>query len=213
MRSLKILVGAACVALVALTWSAGASADAVCKAKEAPCAGGNRWALETQFEAKLVPKTEFKFTGFRNISCTASSRTDELTLNSGGAGSPAVLEPLSEGFSGCKSVELGACTVTTGELPPTVKWFATPGSPGNGSTGSLSVAGWINFACVGMTCKFLYWETLAHTYTGGSPAIEFLEALYVRSPESHFFCGNEILAKGTREIVSPSSNPVYLSFG
>jgi hypothetical protein len=208
MKSLKLAAVAACVAVVALAYTAGASADGICKAKEAPCSLGNQWALGTEFQATIKKGTEFKFDGFRHYTCSVSSRTDQLISKGAGGGVPATVKTLSEAFSGCSSTELGSCTASTASLPES-KWFANTEIAGDGYASSPSTAGSITLACVGLTCKWLYSTQISHTYKGGIPAIETLELMYVRDAASNFLCGKETIIKGEREIVSPNSNPVY----
>jgi hypothetical protein len=221
MRSLRYGSVAACVALLALVCSAGASADVVCKAKEAPCTSANAWPKGTEFKATIKKATNFKFDGFRHYTCSVSTRTDVLTNNPVGIGKgfPATVALASEGFSGCFSAELGGtCTATTAGFPSSIKWLANSASAGDGlasSSGTTepTTAASITLACPGVTCVWLFWEQLAHTYKGGTPAIEYLKAMYVRSSESNLFCGKEVIVEGEREITSPSSNPVYWSYG
>ena len=216
MKSSRILAGVVCVVLGVLVFSPYASADTVCKANEAPCSKANAWPLETQFEAKIKTGSEFIFEGLRTWKCSASSRADRLLSNPVGAGAGAAdgVGALSETFSGCSNSELGgSCTATTGALPESFKWVADAEAPGIGHPTLDNTAGTITFNCPFLNCKFLFWETFSHDYEGGSPAIESLEAMYVRSGESHFLCGNEITVSGKREIVSPSSSPVYWTLG
>lgn len=213
---LKLWSAAICAALVVLAVGSGsASADSICKAKESPCGGASRWAVGTMFEARIKSGTKFNFVGFRNYTCSESTRTDGLTSNSGGVGFPATVSLQKETFSGCFSLELGNCTATTAGLPSSIKWFGDSASLGNGSAGSPSTASSITLACpeAPLTCKWLFSEQLSHSYQGGSPAIETFRALYVRSGESNMFCGKEVNVEGERESFSPSSSPVYWSYG
>lgn len=216
MKHLKFLAVAAGLALIALAFSAGASADTICKVKEKPCSLGNRWAVATEFEATIKKGTEFKFDGARHYRCTGSSRTDLLTSNNVGAGGgiPDRVSLKSEKFSGCISAELGTCTAVTSGFPSEIAWFANPESAGDGYAESQSTVGSIKFNCsTELNCLWLFNKQISHTYKGGSPAIEYLKAQYVRSPESSFGCGIEVIVEGEREIVSPSSNPVFWSYG
>ncbi len=208
MRSLKLLGVAACVAAVALTCSAAASADRVCKAKEPSCVT-SPWPVGTAFEAKIKSGTKFTFDGFRHYTCTISTRKDTLTSNQTLKGLPVNVGLVSETFDGCTSVELGNCTAEVSGFPSSINWYANSGSPGDGTVGSSSTAQSITFKCTGLTCKWLYGTQTAHTYKGGSPAIEYLKANYARDAGSSMFCGTEVVVEGEREIFSPSSNPVY----
>jgi hypothetical protein len=215
MRYLKFLTGAASCTLIALVFSAGAFGDTICKANENPCSSGNAWALGTEIKATIKKGTEFHFDGARHYRCSGSSRTDVLAKNTVAAG-PGVADqvtPKSEEFSGCISEELGTCTAVTGELPGGAFWLANAKSAGNGYAEPHSTAGTIKFNCSsGLNCLWLYREQISHTYKGGSPAIEYLKAQYVRSPESSFGCGIEVIVEGEREITSPSS-AIYWSYG
>jgi len=215
MRYLKFLAGAAGIALIALAFSAGASADTICKVKEKPCIPGNNWAVGTEFKATIKKGTEFKFDGARHYRCSGSSRADVLTSNPlGTPGIPARVSLTSEGFSGCISEELGTCTAVTSELPSNIAWFANTESASDGHAEPLSTAGSIKFTCSSqLNCIWVFNKQISHTYKGGSPAIEYIKAQYVRPPESPFGCGIEVIMEGEREITSPSSNPVYWSYG
>jgi hypothetical protein len=213
MRSLKYGCAAVCVALVGLAFGTSASADIICKVKEAPCSGLNTWASGTTFEAKIKTGTVFKFDGARHYTCTASTRSDRLMFNGSVKSVPAVLEPKSETYSGCSSPELGTCTAVTANMQ-SVKWFADPAGTFNGFTNAPSTATSITLNCsTAVNCKWLYKEQISHTYTGGSPAIEYFKAQYVRSSESPFGCGIEVIVQGEREITSPNTSPVYWSYG
>jgi len=216
MRYLKFLAGGACLALIALAFSAGASADTICKLNQKPCSSSNAWVLGTEFKSTIKKGTEFKFDGARHYRCTGSSRTDVLAKNQVGAGhvTAALVTPKSEEFSGCISEELGFCTAVTSELPSGASWFANAEIAGNGYAEPRSTVGTIKFNCSsGLNCTWVFREQISHTYKGGSPAIEYLKAQYVRPPESPWGCGIEVIVEGEREITSPSSNPVYWSYG
>ena len=213
MRAFKLCGFAASVLLVAMAFSVGASADSVCKAKEAPCGALNSWPSGTTFEAKIKAGTQFKFDGARHYTCTASSRSDRLMFTNTLKGLPMTLEPKSETYSGCSSPELGTCTAVTAAMQ-TVKWYADTTGSWNGFTNAPSTATSITLNCsTGVNCKWLYHEQIAHTYQGGSPAIEYFKAQYVRSSESNFGCGIEVIVEGEREITSPNTSPIYWSYG
>jgi hypothetical protein len=210
MRSLKILAGAAGVALVALACSAGASADRLCKANEESCS--KLWEAETKLEATIKSGTKFKLNAVEGtvglVTCTGSTRIDQLGSNGGAYTTPITLKLLQESFSGCSSGAI-PCTVTTLSLPSeSVKWRASTKPLGNGYAEPASTASSITLTCVTLVCKWDYWEQTSHTYQGGSPAIEYLKARYVHGGGSHL-CGKEAILEGEREIVSPNSNPIY----
>lgn len=196
-----------------MAFSAGASADSVCKVKEAPCSGANAWATGTVFEAKIKTGTQFKFDGARHYVCSGSTRSDRLVSNMTLKGLPDTLEPKSETYTGCVSEELGFCTATTASLQHS-QWLADTAGTWNGSAKAPSSAASITFNCsTELNCKWLYHEQIAHTFKGGSPAIEFFKAQYVRSSESPWGCGIEVIVQGEREITSPNTSPIYWSYG
>jgi hypothetical protein len=216
---MKVATVFACAVLLVLVCSAGASADTACKVNEAPCSKANAWAQETVFEGEIKSGTEISFvTPTHEWKCTGSSRSDRMFLNvvGGGEAQGIGMVPLSETFSGCSNSSFGSCTAAASGFPETFKWHANSASPGDGyaSLGFNTTADLITFSCGGLiTCKFEFSEDLAHTLEGGSPAIEAFEARYVRF-ESSTLCGsNPSTLKGEREIVSPSSNPLYVTLG
>ncbi|HEY3435511.1 MAG TPA: hypothetical protein VGK41_07635, partial [Solirubrobacterales bacterium] len=213
MRTLKILAAVACVSMAALACSTSAAADKLCKAKEAPCSAGNLWPLETNIEATIKSGTEFTLDPVEGTAglykCTGSTRSDQL-ISQGGAGTPIVVTPKQESFSGCYIPGLVKCSATTSGLPESAEWRASEGSPGNGYAEPASTVGSITVSCLSHICEFVYYEQITHTYEGGSPAIERLKARYVYGGGVGFgLCGKELFLEGEREIVSPKSNPVY----
>lgn len=212
MRAFKLCCVATSVALVAAAFSAAASADSVCKVKEAPCSLANSWPSGTTFESKIKTGTQFKFDGFRHYTCTESTRSDRLMFTNTAKGLPMTLEPKSETYTGCTSVELGACTAVTGSMQ-SVKWLADTTGTWNGFTNATSIVTSITLNCTGLNCKWLFLEQISHTYQGGNPAIETVKARLARSGESNMFCGTEVVMEGQREITSPSTSPIYWSYG
>lgn len=214
MKSMKLAVALGCAALIALACSPGASADAICKKNEVPCSAPEAWPTGTQFEWAIKSGTEVKMLAKNETKCTASTRTDELTTNEapGAPGVPAVVEALSEKFSGCSIPGLSSCTVTTKEVTYPVNWYGDPNAPtGNGysSTSAQNGAKKIETLCGVLPCTWEYAETKYHTYQGGSPATEKWKTIYSKSSSSSVVCGPEMSLEGEREIVSPSKWPIY----
>lgn len=206
------LAAVAALALLALFGPGSASADAICKVNEAPCTGSNLFATGTKFESKIKAGTNVVFAGAFEVKCTGSTWTGELTLNPNkGKGSAALVNPASEGFTGCTRSGGACATVSASSFWTGTKWWANPESAGDGYTGGTSSeANQIEVVC-GAFCKWAKSEPITHTFKGGNPATEAWKIRYVKT-EGSVSCGKEMTATGERQFTSPTGS-IFWSYG
>lgn len=209
---LTCLTAAAALALIALAGPGSASADAICKANEAPCTGSNPFANGTQLESKIKTGTSVVFAGAFEVKCTGSAWTGEVSNNPRkGGGEAALVNPLSESFSGCTRSGVSCPTANANGFWSGAKWWANPESAGNGYTGGTSSeANQVELTC-GAFCKWAKAEVVSHTFKGGNPATEAWKIRYVKA-EGGGSCGKEMTATGEREFTSPAGS-IYWTYG
>jgi hypothetical protein len=216
MRSVRrmCLAGAAVLALLALVGSSSASADAVCKVNEAPCAAANAFAVGTTLQSRIKTGTSVSFKAGFEVKCTASTWAGNLTYNPNpGKGSAALVRPTGETFGGCTSSTLGTCSLSaTGFWAGDPKLFANAESPGNGFTsGTTPEARQVVVSCAGVSCKWANTETITHVYKGGLPATENWKVRFLKTggPAG---CGTEMISTGEREFTGPEGK-IFWTYG
>jgi hypothetical protein len=207
------VVTAAAFGVIASWGAASAQADGICKVNESPCKEANAWPVGTVLETTIKPGTEISFKGaikgtMETLKCTGSTWSGELTQNPT-KGIAALLKGLSETFTGCHLGGGNCGSAKATEFFSGAKWFASPGSPGNGYTGGTTpIARYVELICAGVPCKweFSSSEASSHTYQGGNPAKESWSWRYVKKEGTALFCGAEMTMSGEREFAGPKGS-------